>query len=92
MALWCRPTSSNETASIDALQAEMEDHTSSICVLVGDMNVHKRRWLLHSARDSVEGWELKSMCRELGLKQMVSSPTRYNHLLDLVLTDLPGPD
>ena len=53
------------------------------------MNVHSKRWLVHSSRESPEGTALWEACNEMGLQQKMHEPTRGEHLLDLVLTDVP---
>ena len=57
-------------------------------VILGDMNVHHARWLRFSAATSPEGVALCDWCRRHGFEERVRSPTRGDHLLDLVLTDL----
>ena len=59
-------------------------------IVVGDLNVHNERWLRHSNSNSAEGTAMKAACDEVGLKQIVRAPTREQHLLDLVLTNIPG--
>ena len=59
-------------------------------ISLGDLNVHNRQWLRYSSHDSPEGRAMKDACDELGLEQLVRSPTREGHLLDLVVTDIAG--
>ena len=59
-------------------------------ITLGDLNVHNKRWLHHSSHDSAEGKAMRDACDDLGLQQKVRQPTREGHLLDLVLTDVPG--
>jgi len=89
---WYRPPQAGEIESIDSLFCEYEKLSMEAVgtVIVGDMNVHQRRWLHFSAQDSVEGRVLWDRCRDHGLLQMVKEPTRGDHLLDLVLTDIHG--
>jgi len=54
------------------------------------MNVHHQRWLHHSNGDTPVGTDLKVLCDSLGLFQLVRDPTRYQYLLDLAITDVPG--
>ena len=56
------------------------------------MNVHHVRWLYHSKGISPEGRALHELSLKYNLKQLVREPTRFNpdHLLDLVLTDMPN--
>ena len=56
---------------------------------LGDLNVHSVRWLTHSARESVEGRLLRDLSDQLGLRQLVTEPTRGKYILDLVRTDVP---
>ncbi len=89
---WYRPPEPGELNSIVSFQGEWADHRTLAIggVAVGDLNVHNRAWLhYHSSHDSREGTALETACHELGLKQIVSEPTREAHLLDLVLTDIP---
>ena len=53
-------------------------------------NIHHRKWLTCSNRNSLEGHELCAVCKELGLTQLVHEPTRGDHLLDLVLSSFSG--
>ena len=41
------------------------------CVMLGDLNVHHRKWLKYSNRNSLEGQELSTVCKDLGLTQLV---------------------
>ena len=59
-------------------------------IIVGDLNVHSKRWLSNSNKNNAEGELLRSICSELGLRQLVREPTRGEHLLDLAFTDLDG--
>lgn len=52
------------------------------------INARANSWPRFSNRTSPEGRELHMFCRERGLEEKVGSPTRNDHLLDLVLTDL----
>ena len=88
-----RPPSPGEIASIRALSADLEFHSrSSIATIVtGDLNVHHLRWLRYLNAITVESRALRTMCSDKGLRQFVNSPTRINHLLDLVLSELDEP-
>ena len=59
-------------------------------IILGDLNVHHRKWLRYSTGNTQEGEVLMQTCLELGLRQIVREPTRGANLLDLVLTDLDG--
>ena len=60
------------------------------CVLLGDINIHHRKWLKYSNRNSLEGQEFCAVCKELGMTQLVHEPTRGDHLLDVVLSSFFG--
>ena len=44
---------------------------------------------MFSNRNRWEGEELCSICKEIGLTQLIREPTREEHLLDLVLSSVP---
>jgi len=91
LGVWYRRPNRGETASIDSFDHELESFTGHIAtVVVGDMNVHNEDWLKHSNGSSPEGKELEQVSVSHGLRQRVKKPTRGDHLLDLVLTDLHG--
>ncbi len=88
LGVWYRRPEHGEIASIQRFDEEIQrfsaDCVSSI--VVGDMNVHNPEWLRWSNRTTPEGTELETTCCVHGLEQHVRSPTRGNHLLDLVLS------
>ena len=91
---WYRPPASG-CDSIHSLPTELETHRALAIatIVVGDLNVHNKRWLRFSSikRPSTpEGVALCKVAAEAGLKQLVQEPTRGRHLLDLVLSDLVG--
>ena len=92
MGVWYRALNPGDTSGVLTFSAELQKHrdTSLGTLCVGDFNVHNRKWLVHSARNSPEGKALEETCSDLGLRQLVREPTRENYLLDLVLTDLEG--
>ena len=57
-------------------------------IIVGDMNVHHKKWLWKSSRNSAEGEALQKFCSESGMQQLVREATREQYLLDLVLSDV----
>ena len=57
-------------------------------VLVGDFNVHNQGWLRFSNGMSTPGSALYDVSATNGWEQCVKGPTRYEYLIDLVLTDL----
>ena len=58
-------------------------------IISGDLNIHHRRWLVHSNGNTSIGSEMKVLCDQFGLLQLVREPTREQYLLDLFLSDLP---
>ena len=87
---WYRPPD-DDGSSMQNLGSELE-RLREDCVgviLIGDVNIHHRRWLRHSSQGNTPlGERLWSICRENSLKQVVTKPTRGDNLLDLVLTDV----
>ena len=59
-------------------------------MVVGDLNIWHTRWLIHSPADTLEGEQMHTICKDHGLKQLVTEPTRRSNLLDLVLSSLHG--
>ncbi len=91
LGVWYRRPNRGETASITQFDKEMEEFPEHVGkIIVGDMNVHNEQWLTFSNGSSPEGRELEQVCAAHGLKERVKKPTRGEHLLDLVLTDLAG--
>ena len=89
LGVWYRPPNRSEIETIRQFDKELEafdDHVGKL--IVGDMNVHNNRWLTFSNGVAPEGHELEAVCASHGLSQRVKGPTRGEHLLDLVLTDL----
>ena len=89
---WYRPPAPGEVDSIRSFKEEAQSHATNAvgCVLLGDLNIHHRKWLKYSNRNSLEGQELCAVCKELGLTQLVHEPTREDHLLDLVFSSFSG--
>ena len=89
LGIWYRPPD-NEIESILALQSELDKHrdTHIASIIIGDMNVHHVTWLRFSRETQRQGAELFRIATGNGLTQCVKDPTRYDYLLDLVLTDL----
>ena len=76
---------------MNTLEEEWLRHCDSTVgtIIVGVLNVHSQRWLVHSASGTTpEGTALSSFCDPYGLEEKVKKPTRGKYLLDLVLTDL----
>ena len=89
---WYRPPKQGEIASIVRFKEELLKlrSTGVGTIIIGDINVHCKRWLRHSHSNSAEGECLYNVCSEMGLKQLIREPTRDDYLLDLVMTDIPN--
>ena len=92
VGVWYRPPAPGETGTVATFKAEYSalEGMSLGSIVLGDMNVHTREWLQHSSYTSAEGRALQDACDDIGLQQKVTKPTREDHLLDLVLTNMPG--
>ena len=84
---WYRPRD-EECNSIIILQVEIERLRSECvgAILLGDINIHHKRWLRYSNKNTITGERLWEVCRDLGLKQIVAKPTHGEYFLDLILT------
>ena len=58
-------------------------------IVVGDMNIHRARWLRFPNGNTGVGQILQDICVAEGITQCVHEPTRGDYLLDLVLSDIP---
>ena len=89
--VWYRPPCRGEVLSIHSLEDELRLHGNGCMgtIVIGDMNVHEKEWLMFSASSSPEGRLLRSICGKHNLVECVRAPTRGRNLLDLFLTDLP---
>ena len=87
---WYRPPAPGEIESIRSLKEEVQTHASRAVesVVLGDLNVHHRRWLKVSNRNSWEGEELCSICKEVDLTQLIREPTRGEYLFDVVFSSV----
>jgi hypothetical protein len=87
---WYRPPVPGEVDSIKELRKEWEELSRDAVgtIIVGDLNIHHKKWLRRSNRNSAEGEELHRFCLDEGLQQLVQEATREQYLLDLVLTDI----
>ena len=76
---------------ITSLPDEINQHLPHVngIVLIGDFNIHHRKWLRFSSGNTALGETLKGICDDFTLNQLVSEPTRQQYLLDLVLSDMP---
>ena len=90
LCAWYRPPVQGEVDSITSFDAELDQLRGNVLgtLLVGDLNLHLKRWLVHSANNTKEGELMRDICLKTGLRQMVREPTRGDHLLDLVVTDI----
>ena len=90
MSFWYRPPAPGDCTGIYMLQAE-HDHLSHLAIgtiLVGDLNVHHKPGLRHSACPTAQENALLQFCDTYGFEKHVGLPTRSPNLLDLVLSDL----
>ena len=57
---WCRPPAPGEVDTIRSFKKEGQLHAANVvgCVVLCDLNVHHRKWLNYSNRNSLEGQEL----------------------------------
>ena len=65
---WYRSPVRGGTDLIQSLREEwskLSPRTMGI-IIIGDMNVHHKRWLWKSSRNSVEGAELHQFCADAG--------------------------
>ena len=91
MSCWYRPPQPGKIECIEAFRDELLVHRVGAVgtLIIGDVNVHSKRWLKHSSGETPEGTRLHEICQDEGLKQIVREPTRNEYLLDLVMTDIP---
>ena len=90
LCAWYRPPAQGEVETIASFVAELSELRNSAIgtMLIGDLNLHSKRWLVRSASNSKEGERMKDVCKDEGLRQLVRKPTRGDYLLDLVITDI----
>ena len=83
------PPALGQTATILTLREEWTKYSAgcTATILVGDLNVHSKRWLKHSTHESVEADTLRDEITKLNAVQLVREPTREGNLLDIVVTD-----
>ena len=90
---WYRPPGEDMEGLIE-FQKELSRLRGNIkgIVLMGDLNIHHRRWLRYSSRgETPEGRAFYDIATSMGLKQLIREPTHeLGNLLDLVLTDMLG--
>jgi exonuclease III len=58
---WYRPPNPGEVLSIDAFDTELAQLRGDALgtLVVGDLNLHSKRWLTHSASNSIEGERMR---------------------------------
>ena len=88
---WYRPGASTDEA-ITSFRDELTEYMPNVidCVVVGDLNIHHKRWLRFSNADTPQGNLSKYICDDFDLKQHVHQSTRAEYLLDLCLSDIDG--
>ena len=88
---WNRPPTPGEIVSFRSLKEELQTHAAKAVgsVVLGDLNVHHRRWLKFSNINSWEGEVLCCIYPETGQTQLTREPTRREHLLDFVPSSVP---
>ena len=86
LCVWYRPPVQGEKATIDSFHSELCKHRADVIgtIVVGDINIHHKRWLRRSSHNTAEGELLHRHCLSAGLQQLVFGPTRGDYLLDLV--------
>ena len=89
---WYRPPAPREVGTIQSFESEMDKLVDDVrgVLVVGDINVHSRRWLSFSNGESAEGNAMRDASHRAGLRQIVQAPTRGEYLLDIAMTDIPG--
>jgi hypothetical protein len=92
LCVWYRPPIPGETRTIESFRDELYKHRPDVIgtIVIGDINIHHKRWLRRSSGNTAEGELLHKHCVCAGLQQLVYGPTRGEYLLDLVLSDLDG--
>ena len=91
LSCWYRPPCYGEVESIITFASEWNSYSSFAVgtVVVGNLNIHNKKWLYVSRNTSPEGFRMQQWCSERGFRERVQKPTRGPNLLDLVLTDMP---
>ena len=88
---WYRPGATVHDG-FEKLQNDFNDFAGDVTgvIIAGDVNVHHQRWLRYSNANTPIGSDLKIVCDDFNLMQLVREPTRGAYLLDLFLTDVAG--
>lgn len=61
---------------------------TAVIILPRDLNIHHIKWLPFSNCNLQQGADLKAVCGQFTLQQLVNKATRQEYLLDLSLTDI----
>ncbi|MDP7305927.1 MAG: hypothetical protein QGG09_22635, partial [Pirellulaceae bacterium] len=91
LGLWYRPPNSSDD-HVNSLESEFERLCDGYvgALLVGDFNIHQRRWLRYSSSNTALGERIQTFAAKHSLTQFVKDPTHVDgNLLDLVLSSLP---
>ena len=90
VGVWYRPPGEIRE-ELQTLAREVEEYSVGHIgtIVCCDANVHHSRWLKFSDGNTGLGQDLKDICDNAGLTQIVHEPTRKQNLLDLVLTSMP---
>ena len=77
VGVWYRPPAPSETATVTTCKAEYAalEGLSLGSIILGDLNVHHKHWLIHSSHNNIEGTELQIACDDIGLQQEVAKRT-----------------
>ena len=91
MGAWYRPPGS-DSRNIETCEQEHDTLAGEALgtLLLGDLNVHHKEWLIHSGETSSDGKRMRLAAAHMGLRQLAKEPTRGKNLLDLALSDIPG--
>ena len=73
--------------SFEAELSQLRENALGL-MLLGDLNLRSKRWLVHSASNAMEGELMRNRCLKMGPRQIARGPTRGDHLLDLCITDI----
>ena len=86
---WYRPPGDGMN-TISSLEAEYHEKSlgTIATIMVGDLNIHHKKWLKFSNRNSTEGEAMQSFSQGHNLLQWVLQATRGQYLLDVCLSDL----
>ena len=91
LGLWYRPPNADDQ-QFTSLEPELERLSDGYVgtLLLGDFNIHQRRWLRYSSGNTPLGDKMQTLAGKYDLKELVKTPTHISgHLLDLVLSSLP---